>query len=67
MEDKTVKIVLGKDGSVKVEASGFKGGTCEDATAFLDKIFAVDKRKHKASYYEHGDTIINSLPSGLCG
>jgi len=65
--DKKVQIVLGKDGSIKVEASGFKGTSCEEATAFLDKIFAVDKRKHKSSYYEEGETICNSLPSGLCG
>lgn len=67
MEGKKVEIVLGKDGSVKVEASGFKGGSCEEATAFLDGIFGNGKRKHKASYYEDGDTIVNPLPSGYCG
>jgi len=39
-----VEILLGKDGSVKVEAFGFKGESCTDATAFIDKIFP--KKNH---------------------
>ena len=62
-----VTITCGKDGSVKVEASGFKGGSCEEATAFLDNLFGIEKRTHKSSYYEDGDTVIDSLPSGYCG
>lgn len=68
---KTVKITLGKDGSVRVEASGFKGESCEEATAFLDKIFGkAEKRTHKDSYYEEveeKDKLIDGLPSGHCG
>ena len=68
MEDKKrVEIILGKDGSVRVEAFGFKGGSCEEATAFLDNLFGNGKRTHKSSYYEGGDTIVDSLPSGYCG
>ena len=64
---KQVVILLGKDGKIQVEANGFKGGTCEEATAFLDDLFGVEKRKHKESYYENGDTLIDSLPNGYCG
>lgn len=67
MSDKQVKILLGKDGSIKVEAQGFKGGTCEDATAFLDDLFGVSKRDYKSSYYEDSDKLVDPLPSGYCG
>ena len=64
---KKVVITCGKDGSVRVEAEGFKGGSCEEATAFLDNLFGVEKREYKSSYYEKGDTIIDSLSNGYCG
>lgn len=68
---KKIEIVLGKDGSVRVEALGFKGETCEEATAFLDKIFGkAEKRSHKDSYYEEveeKDRLIDGLPGGHCG
>jgi len=64
---KQVKILLGKDGTIKVEAEGFKGGSCEEATAFLDEIFGIDKRKYKDSYYENGDTLVNGVGNGYCG
>lgn len=64
---KKVVITCGKDGSVRVEAEGFKGGSCEEATAFLDNLFGVEKREHKSEYYEKGDTLIDSLSNGYCG
>jgi len=66
---KQVRITLGKDGSVKAEALGFKGGACEDATAFLDNLFdGPKKRDLKASYHETEDIqVCNGLPSGWCG
>lgn len=64
---KQVKIVCGKDGSVRVEAEGFKGGSCEEATKFLDKLFGVEKRTFKDSYYEKENTIVDSLSNGYCG
>jgi hypothetical protein len=68
---KKVEILLGKDGSVRVEAFGFKGESCEEATAFLDKIFGKAKKlEHKDSYYET-DTVkdfdVDGLPGGHCG
>jgi len=67
MQERKVVITLGKDGSVKVDAQGFKGGSCEEATAFLDKLFGKKKTSYKPSYYEDGNTIVNGLPSGWCG
>ena len=35
MAQKTIEVVIGPDGSLKIEAMGFKGADCERATAFL--------------------------------
>jgi hypothetical protein len=64
---KTVTIKLGKDGSVKVEANGFKGGSCEEATKFIDDLFGEKKRDYKPSYYEQEEIVVDNLPSGYCG
>jgi hypothetical protein len=67
MDGKKVVIILGKDGSVRADASGFKGGSCEKATEFLDKMFgSKGKREFKSSYYEE-DVVVDGLPSGYCG
>lgn len=67
---KKVEITVGKDGSVRVEAFGFKGASCEEATAFLDNLFGkASKIDHKDSYYEEEvkDNLVDGLPSGHCG
>ena len=64
---KKVEIIFGNDGSVKVEAFGFQGASCEEATEFLDELFGKSKRKHKDSYYEESEKIVDGLPSGYCG
>lgn len=70
MKTKKVEIILGKDGSIKVEAFGFKGESCEEATMFLDRIFGKAKNKKvKNSYFEEkqSENLIDGLPSGYCG
>lgn len=72
MSEKKVVITLGKDGSVKAEAFGFKGSSCTDATQFLNEVFpSGSSMETKASYYEEevkDDLLdINGLPSGHCG
>lgn len=64
---KTVKIKLYPDGRVTAEAEGFKGGTCEEATAFLDSIFGTEKRDLKDEYFESEECLVESLPAGWCG
>lgn len=64
---KKVEITFGKDGSVSVEAFGFKGASCEEATAFLDQLFGKpDDRNYKESYHEK-ELVAEGLPSGHCG
>lgn len=64
---KKIEIILGKDGSIKTEAIGFKGDGCEKATEFLKTLFEEDIVKQKSSYYEKEEVITNGLPSGWCG
>ncbi len=68
---KRVEITLGKDGSVKVEAFNFKGASCEDATAFLQKVLGkAENTEHKDSYYEENTEAnfdVDGLPGGHCG
>jgi len=39
------------DGTVEVKAEGFKGGTCYEATAFLEKALGRIKKTRKTSDY----------------
>jgi len=65
---KRVVIRLGKDGSVKVEAEGFTGQSCEEATKFLDTLFGSPaERDLKPEYFQQEVTICDGLPSGHCG
>ena len=69
---KKVEVLLGKDGSVKVEALGFKGSSCVEATNFIREAIGAksnnDNTFLKSSYYEEeSDLNVNGLPSGHCG
>lgn len=68
---KKTKIIIGKDGSLKVEAEGYQGGTCLEKIKFLDNLFGLEKRDLKASYHEENSDsnfdILDNNPSGWCG
>ena len=65
---KRVEIILGKDGSVKSEAFGFKGASCMDATKFLNKCFGDPaNQEQKSSFFDKEEVIAQGLPSGYCG
>ena len=52
MTKKTIEVVIGPNGSLKIEALGFKGADCERATAFLEKALGrVGGRNKKPDYY----------------
>lgn len=40
------------DGTITVEAEGYAGNSCEDATKFLKKLGAVTGETLKPEYYE---------------
>lgn len=49
---KSIEVVVGPDGSVTVEAIGFKGSSCEKMTAALEQALgAPGKRNKKPDYY----------------
>ena len=49
---KTIEVIIGPDGSLKIDAVGFQGADCEKATAFLEKALgAVRGRQKKPERY----------------
>jgi hypothetical protein len=72
MPDKKLVFILGKDGSIKSEAFGFKGPECIKKMEFSHKVFGKPKATElKPSYYEEEvldqNLDIDGLPSGWCG
>ena len=52
MTGKTIEVVIEPDGGLKIEAVGFKGADCQQATAFLEKALGrVSGRSKKPEYY----------------
>ena len=50
---KRIDITVGPDGSTEVEAHGFSGKACSDATALIEKaIGTVKKDRKKAEYHK---------------
>ena len=51
---KTIEVVVGTQGEIKIDAVGFKGADCEKATAFLEKALGTVKdRRKKPEYHRH--------------
>ena len=49
---KTIEVIIGPDGSLKIDAMGFQGADCERATAFLEKALGTVKgRQKKPEHY----------------
>ena len=70
MQQKSVIIRIDKTGAIVVEAKGYKGTGCKEATAFLEKLFGkADKVELKPSYNEVEEAIVvkRGLSSGWCG
>ena len=50
---KTIEVIIGPDGSLKIDAVGFQGADCEKATAFLEKALGqVKGRQKKPAYHQ---------------
>lgn len=49
---KRVIVKLNTDGTIKVEAEGYTGSTCEQATAFLENLGIVGGEEKKSEYYD---------------
>ncbi len=44
---RTIEIIIGPAGEIKIDAIGFKGPDCEKATQFLEKALGVVGQKTK--------------------
>lgn len=54
---KTIEVIIGPQGEIKIEAQCFQGADCEKATKFLeDALGKPSDRSRKPEYYraEHG-------------
>jgi hypothetical protein len=66
---RTIELTFSKvTGECVVEAQGFHGSGCKDATAFLrDTLGAVKDFKEKAEWYEVNLELSGGVNSNLCG
>ncbi len=49
--NRAIEVVVAPDGALKIDALGFKGADCEEATRFLEEALGVTKtREHKPEY-----------------
>ncbi len=49
---KTIEVIIGTGGEVKIDAVGFKGMGCDKATEFLETALGtVSKKSRKPEYY----------------
>ncbi|MBT3381189.1 MAG: DUF2997 domain-containing protein [Lentisphaerae bacterium] len=54
MNQPTIEVTVRPDGSIEIDAVGFRGGTCEQATAFLEQALGpVASKQRKPEYYRH--------------
>jgi len=54
---RTIEVVIGLAGELKIEALGFTGADCEKATKYLEQALGVVKAKQKKPEYhqcQHG-------------
>lgn len=56
MNRKTIEVIVAPDGGIRMDAMGFKGADCEQATVFLERALGriSDKRK-KPEYYHRAE------------
>lgn len=49
---RTIEVIVGTSGDIRIESTGFKGPDCEKATAFLEQALGTVKVKtRKPDYY----------------
>lgn len=48
---KSIEVIISPDGGIKIDAVGFKGADCEQATRFLEQALGVSKQKQRKPEY----------------
>jgi len=65
--NRTIEITVKPSGEIQIDAVGFKGADCEQATAFLEKALGqVSAKERKPEYLQHG-TRVNQQTLGQGG
>ena len=50
---RTIEVIIGPAGEVKIDAVGFKGVDCEKATAFLEAALGIERnRVRKTEFFQ---------------
>jgi len=56
--NRTIEIIIGTTGEIQIDAVGFKGPDCEQATRFLEEALgAVGQKVKKPEYNQHGSRV----------
>ena len=54
---RTIEIIIGITGEIQIDAVGFKGPDCEQATRFLEEALGVvGKKSKKPEYHQQSKT-----------
>jgi Protein of unknown function (DUF2997) len=61
---RTIEIIIGPTGEIKIDAVGFKGADCEAATQFLEDALGVVGQKVKKPEYQQSLTKMNQQKIG---
>ncbi len=50
---KAIEVIIQPDGSLKIDAVGFQGSDCEQATAFLEDALGQTESRQRKPEYNH--------------
>jgi hypothetical protein len=57
MNNRTIEVIIGTTGEIQIDAVGFKGSDCQQATRFLEEALGVVRKKiKKPEYHQRGTT-----------
>jgi hypothetical protein len=62
--NRTIEIVIATTGEIQIDAVGFKGPDCEQATRFLEEALGVVRQKVKKPEYHRFSTTRNQQSLG---
>jgi len=62
--NRTVEVIIGPSGEIQIDAVGFKGPDCEQATRFLEEALGVVGKKIKKPEYHQRSTRVSQQKVG---
>ena len=62
--NRTVEVIIGPSGEIQIDAVGFKGPDCEQATKFLEEALGVVGKKIKKPEYHQRSTRVSQQKVG---